>query len=229
MPIPANRVPRGASRRLSAVMRVWLESRVLELHTSRPGNIVEYDPETKRAVVQPAVDLLLDDGTVTARAPLLDVPVIHPSGGGFVCHFPLAPGDPVMLVFSDRGLTAFKEAYEKSSPDVDRLMSEADAVAIPGFGAREVSLASDEGLTIQAEDGSVSVVILPNGDVNITIPDGRNVNIGGPGGQPLATEAFVRSVFDVHFHSTPVGPSGPPVMPAPKMPGHDLTEKTLAE
>ena len=228
MPSPARTI-RGPGRRAATVFPRWLERELVnKYHTAAPGIVEEYDPATKRARVSPALAMLEEGGALKDRAVLLDVPVLHPSGGGYVVHLPIAAGDPVMLLFSERGLTAFKQTYARSAPDIDALMSERDAVAIPGFGALEVSPVEPGALCIQREDGTVSIVVT-EGDVTINVPAGSNVHLGGGGGEELATRSFVARYFNTHVHPSPTGPTGPPTFPAPVTPGVDLTTKTKGE
>ena len=114
-----------------------------QVHTSLPGVVVEYDAMTRRARVQPAVDLMLsppDDPTADfgALIPMpkpiiLDVPVIFPAGGGYTVHFPLVKDDPVMLLFAERDIAAFKLTLETGPPISDDVMEIQHAVCIPGF------------------------------------------------------------------------------------------------
>lgn len=214
---------------LSALLR----SRVLpefkkELNVALPAVVEEYDAETKRAVVLPAVRLMLAD-RMRSRALLLDVPVVHPSAGGYLVHLPIQPGDPVLLVFSQRGLTEFKASFAESDPDVDSVLEAKDAVAFPGFGALQVTPKSTDGLSIQNEAGTVSIVLSSDDNVTIEIPSDSNVHLGGPGGQELVTRAHLAAAFDTHIHTTPMGPSGPPTITSPKTPGSDITKKTKSE
>ena len=81
------------------------------LHTSIPGIVQEYTASTKRAKVQIAMRLLMTDGETMPRPVILNVPVVHPSGGGWIIHLPLQADDAVLLVFSERGIQAFKETF----------------------------------------------------------------------------------------------------------------------
>ena len=114
------------------------------VHTSLPGVVVAYDAATRRARVQPAVDLLLsppDNPTADfgelipmPKPVILDVPVIFPAGGGYTLHFPLVKDDPVMLLFAERDIAAFKETLETGPPLTDDVMEIQHAVCIPkGF------------------------------------------------------------------------------------------------
>ena len=113
------------------------------VHTSLPGVVVAYNAATRRARVQPAVDHMVspDDNPNAEFADLepmpnpiiLDVPVIFPAGGGYTVHFPLLPDDPVLLLFSERDIAAFKQTLESGPPASEDVMEIQHVVALPGF------------------------------------------------------------------------------------------------
>ena len=144
-----------------------IEQRLKGVHTGMPGVVVSYDAARKRAVVQPAIDLLIRDGSSKARARAVNVPVVWPTGGGFTQVFPLPAGEPVWLAFSERGLTRFKQTFRQAAPDRNRLFDESDAVAMAGFGRHSgIVPASEAGSSWQAEDGA-TYVTLEQGRVEI--------------------------------------------------------------
>ena len=51
--------------------------------------------------------------------------------------FPLERGDPVLLLYSQRGLANWKKTLGVAAPDTIGFFSEKDAFAIPGFGTDE--------------------------------------------------------------------------------------------
>ena len=174
---------------LPTALRFALRQFSKGLRTAIPAHIVEYDAPSKRAVILPAIQFRMTDNSLLDRAPIGNVPVIHPAGGGYVLHFPLKAGDPVMLLFSERGIGEFKRAYGKSPPDLDSLLSEKDAVAIPAFGALTIAPVGS-GVALQTEQGDVSievnkagfVEIIATGMVKVTAPSviiEGNVSITG--------------------------------------------------
>ena len=225
------------------------------LHTAMPGIIETYDPATRRARVRPALRIVLTEdagGEELDRAPAVNVPVIFPASAGYTMLFPLAEGDPVMLLFSERGLTEFKLTFETATPDRTRFFSESDGVALTGFGALAATPASLTGALLQTTDGNRSVRVEEDrvelyvgstfvrveddeitvdspGDVRINVPGGSNVHVGGAAGEELVTKTFLEQFYNQHIHATSMGPSGPPVAAAPLAPGNDLTEKQLSE
>ena len=219
------------------------------LHTAMPGLIDTFDAASRRARVRPALQLVTAEGEALERSPALNVPVLFPSGGGFSVLVPLSAGDPVWMMFSERGLSAFKRTFDLAIPDVTRFFDESDAVVLAGFGPLEVAPATETGLSLQTNDGARSVrveedaveVHSENARVRVgseevvvdvdgpVVLNADEVHVGGRSGQRLATEAFVERYYNVHTHSLPMGVSGPPLVAAPGRPGGDVTEKQRSE
>ena len=74
-----------------------------------------------------------------------------------------------------------------------------------------------------------TAILTAGGGIEVHVDDGENVFVGGIAGSELATKAFVQSRYNTHTHSTPSGPSGPPLVASPLVPGDDLTEKLVSE
>lgn len=158
---------------VTTVLRFVMEQMVKGLYTAMPGIIESYDPTTKRARVRPAIKLLLTDGSTVSRPTVVNVPVLQPSGGGFVINLPVKKGDAVLCVFSQRGLSNFKQKYSESNPD-EALLDLKDAVAIPGFGGLSITPSTTDGISMQNETGT-NFVNIENGTINITSTGQVNV------------------------------------------------------
>lgn len=144
---------------LEFVLREWTK----DLYTAMPGVIVEYDGSKRRALVQPALDLLPADGEPVMRPLLADVPVLMPGGGGYTLLLPLRQGDPVMLLFAMRGIAHWKVDHaagrpvHTSHPSDGDLLDLNDAIAIPAFGpAGDLPGDYPDGVTFANEAGSDS-------------------------------------------------------------------------
>lgn len=148
------------------------------LWTACPGIVDSYNGSSKRAVIRPALDLVRTDGARIAHPLINDVPVLHPSGGGFTMLVPLVQGDAVMLLFSQRGMAQFKLSYAQSEPDAEGFLSLKDAVAIAGFGALSIIPATTNGATMQSEDGA-NYIYVKNGEVKVKTPGNVTVEAGG--------------------------------------------------
>ena len=143
---------------------------MLDVHTARPGIIEHFNPSTRRAIVRPAIDLLMTDGELKRKVPAVNVPVIFPSGGGITQTNILLPGDAVLVIFSERGLTEFKKTFTYARPDSNRLFSETDAICVPGFGPLNVKPATTSGSAWQTYEGDTSIVVKDK-EIKITPDD----------------------------------------------------------
>ena len=160
------------------------------LNTGLPGIIDKFDKETRRAKVQVALKVLLDDGTEISRSPIVDVPVVFPTGGKYMLWFNLKKGDPVWLSFSQSGMTQFKESYKESQPDIAARFREMDAVAEPGFGPLEMTPARADGVSLQHVSGDPLVSV--NDDEVIMERKGHKVQINDTEVSMIRGSSFVR-------------------------------------
>ena len=116
----------------AAIPEIWRRL-MRNVHTAMPGIVESYDPVSRRARVQPAIDILLADGSVTSRPIITGVPVLWPMTGMFSLTAPLASGDNVLLIISERGLERWKIEHGKSPPGTG-VFALRDCMAIPGLG-----------------------------------------------------------------------------------------------
>jgi len=159
---------------LTTVLKFAFEQMLKGVYTAMPGVVESYNSTTKRARVVPAINVKRTDGTTTARPAIANVPVVHPSGGGFVVLLPIKAGDTVLCVFSQRGLTKFKEAFGTADPD-ESLLDIKDAIIIPGFGGLEVTPSTTDGVSMQNETGT-NYINVTDGAINITSTGPVNVS-----------------------------------------------------
>jgi len=120
---------------LQETLQSAIEHQLEGMNTSVPGFVIRTinDLQGQQVDVQIAVNFKGYDGTSVERPPILNVPVIFPASSTSSITFPLNPGDPVLLVFSQRGLTAWKSSNGYASTPVDyRMFDIKDCVAIPG-------------------------------------------------------------------------------------------------
>ena len=138
------------------IKRLWI---------SMPGIIISYNENTKRCKVQPAVNIRKTDGSTVVPTPIVNVPVEWPSGGGFSILAPLPAGEPVVINFSQRGITQFKELFSQSDPGKG-IFAKEDAVVRAGFGSLEVTPATSDGISMQSDNGE-NYLYVENGIVKI--------------------------------------------------------------
>jgi hypothetical protein len=128
------------------VVKAGLDSALTELHTAMPGIVRKYDAATQLADVQPSIQRRFrkPDGTEGTRdfPVIVNVPVAFPRAGGFFLSFPVAVGDFVLLVFSERSIDQWLEKGGIQDPIVTTLHDLSDAIAIPGVYPKGGKLAS---------------------------------------------------------------------------------------
>ena len=154
----SNRDPDIRYETLAQALRFdWIQNAKLLLHTVTPGLVRAYDPETKRARVQPAIRrLMVEDGEESTldRPPILDVPLRQPATGTHLQHHQIDEGDVVLLCFSERGIEKFKAQWgELSDPPRESCFAERDALAIP-WGVETITPVRSTGWIVQNESGS---------------------------------------------------------------------------
>lgn len=153
----------------------------------------------------------------------VDVPVIFPSGGGFILTFPLFPGDPCLIVFASRCIDAHWQSGVTEVQAELRMHSLSDGFAIPGFrplpkvpaGISEssVMLRSDDGLTYFEITRDQTVNLQATGGLNVTGPVKIAGDVEVNGMSQFSGQVFMngREVDELHTHTSgvPGNPTGP--------------------
>lgn len=138
---------------------------IKDIFVSIPGTIVSYNSTTKRCRVKPAINILLTTGDTLSPSEIVNVPVLWPSGGGFSLLSPLPVGSPVEIKFSQRGITKFKESFSQADPG-NGMFDKEDAHVIPSYGGLSVTPATEDGISMQSEDGT-NYIFVEDGNVKI--------------------------------------------------------------
>jgi hypothetical protein len=103
------------------------------VHTALPASVISYDYTVQKATVQPLLNKVWFDGTVTPMPVLENVPVIFPKSGGASLTFPVNPGDTCLLLFIERSTDLWLTQGGQVSPDDPRKFDLSDGVAIMGL------------------------------------------------------------------------------------------------
>ena len=101
------------------VLRFALEQRFKELQTMMPGIVEKYDAEKRTVKVKPALNIVYTNQPPQERQPLENVPVVFPGGKDFSITWELEEGDPVIIIYSHRGLGNFTKKLENYSDGND--------------------------------------------------------------------------------------------------------------
>lgn len=130
-----------------------------------PAVVKSYDETRQVAECQLVVrePVVGEDGATSfEELPIVpDVPVAWAGGGGFHAHFPLAPGDHVLLVFSDVATGVWRQAGKPSEPGDLRRHHLSYCFAIPCVRADGQAFAdapaSGEAVIVAPSGGTVRV------------------------------------------------------------------------
>lgn len=144
---------------LAEVLQRALESRLADVFTSLPGEVVTYYPETQTADVLPVVRRPLpteDDGIAFEDLPIVpNVPIVFPRGSDVSIVWKPKPGDGVLLCVQMLSPANWRRTGEVSDAGDVRLHSLGNAFAIPGAYPQTKSLdpelANTDGLTLTGD------------------------------------------------------------------------------
>lgn len=154
---------------LAEVLASAIESRLLDVHTAMPGQVMSYDPATQTCDVRPVVRRAIDsvrDTVVHEELPILpNVPVGWTRGGGYSFQLPLQPGDHVWLVFSEVSTASWRSTGDLSDPGDLRRHDLSYPVALPCVAPDSETLPGTEHALLSCPGGgklSVSAGGLPS-------------------------------------------------------------------
>lgn len=133
---------------------------VAGVRTALPGIVKAYDPAKRTAMVQPARRGKATTG-VFDLSPISAAPVLWPRFGGFVMVGKLNPGDPVLVVVSDRELDQWLLTGAPYDPKTTRRHELTDAMVLPsppGPSTKPITVGNAGAeLYIGREDGTAGV------------------------------------------------------------------------
>jgi hypothetical protein len=150
------------------------------VHTSFPGVVVSYDPNTRRADIQPSLKRRLPNGSFMDLAVISDVPVRYPGNKKYTIHFPLEEGDEVEVSVCERSTDSWRDTGGKGIEDTDpRRFSMNDCYCAPGLEPVEFIAVEEDGLNIVHKtdfDGDfISSVTMDDDKVEVKYKEKANV------------------------------------------------------
>lgn len=209
------------------LLQLAVETRLFEVHTSMPGQVVAVhsDASSKRQYcdVRPCLRRCLEADEASAvpfveeELPVIPrVPIGYPQGGGWFVSYPLQPGDFVTLVFSersiDRWIATAKKARQQSISTGDVGTHTLDgAIALPVGPA-------PAGELLEGVSGADMVLGHVSGSPLLTFSADGTVTLQGHlvvSGEVTAGNATTPVHVTTHKHGTAMGPSGIPLPEPP--------------
>lgn len=196
-----DKINRQAS--FNSVIDDAIESRLKELHTCTPGIIQAFNPETKRAEIQPAIKRILVNGELVSMPKLINCPLGLMQAGGFAVTLPVTPGDECMIHFTERSLDAWLQFGDIRQPKDIRLHHESDAYFLPVHTSVNNSISDydQENVVIRNLDNTQKITLFSNGDVTIDTPADATINTEGRTVINAADEVTVNTDGDANINA----------------------------
>lgn len=188
--------------------------------TAMPAIVLSYNPAHGTCELQPSTRgrLRLQDGTITEvdLPPLVDCPVVFPSGGGHTLTFPIKAGDEALVVFASRCIDSWWDSGGVQSQAEMRMHDLSDGFAIVGPRARPNVHAgmSTDGVELRNQDRTSLVRINDTGGVvvetdgDVTVTAGGVINLTAPSVNIIGNVAITgtlsnngTNVGSTHVHS----------------------------
>ena len=144
---------------LTEAVRQAIVSTLEGIHVCLPGVVQKYDRVTAKAEVKPVLSKSYLDETTEDMPVIANVPVVWMRTANAVIHLPLAKGDTVLLVFSERSMDAWLSDGKVGAPPDRRKFDLSDAIAVPGlfpFSA-ENPATSDDAVEVIHGDASIKI------------------------------------------------------------------------
>ena len=143
-----------------------ISKELYELHTSLPGQIISYDPESNLAEIQPTLNRKFKNLESSVKLPIItNVPVMFQRIGPAHLRFPVNEGDTGQLFFMERSIDGWLQSGGCIDPEDPRRHALSDASFFPGLSPLNNPMESS------AADTSIELK-LKNSYIEIT-EDGR--------------------------------------------------------
>lgn len=120
---------------LGGVIRLALKGHSSGLRVALPGKVESFDPVTQMVDVKPLLLVKKEGVSAPEEISVIPrVPIAYPRTKAATVYLPIAAGDPVLLIFGDRAMDAWKasDGSEPVSSELFRLHDLTDCWAIPG-------------------------------------------------------------------------------------------------
>lgn len=171
---------------------------------SMPGRIVSYDPveQLSTVLISNLRTYSNSDSTErqSKRVQLVDVPTYTPGGGGWHMTFPIKPGDPCMLSFSQFGYDHWLFEDKDSAgvrqdgqpmPWTERRFSLRDGFCQVGWNNIPKAVTSYHATASQWRNSEADQVISLNSDKSITLTSPVALTVNAPAVQVICETSEV--------------------------------------
>lgn len=141
-----------------------------DIGTSVPAKVLSFDSSAQLAGIQIAILGVDGQGNDFEQPPILSVPVFFAGSSNYSIQHELNAGDEGIAIFSQRCIDGFVTKGAGNPNPILRFHDISDAMFIPGLRSnpKKINSFNSSGISIAKNDGSQSVTLKSNGDVEIT-------------------------------------------------------------
>ena len=198
-----------------------VESRLVDLHTSMPCEVVSYDDSTGYVSVQPSIKKKYIDKESPIDLPVIpNVPVAFYRTKNAFISMPIAKGDVGHIKFSERSLDIWKNQGGLVDPKDTRKHHLTDAVFYLGGYPNNDHFKGVDKKDIHIKNKSGEYIIKPNGDTTLKndvgtfqLTNDGKIQIAGATGEIMDLLSQMLAKLQTHKHSSSTGPTGPMLPP----------------
>lgn len=139
-----------------------IESKLLDVHTSLPAEIIKYD--NGKAEVKILIKRNIN-GEPLEFPPIPDVPVLQPrsNGGKSYVSMPIKKGDTGMVTFQERSIDKWLVSGGSVDPDDARKFDLSDAIFTPGLYPDNNKLEYENKNALEVVNDRCSIILHPDG------------------------------------------------------------------
>lgn len=159
-------------------LRELFDRLMLRVNTCMPGTIASFDPATQTATVIPAIQMQTrvdDRDEYIDLPPIINAPVVYPlaASAGFAITLPFRPGDPCVLVFSQRAIDNWHERGGTQPPEDGpgcRHHDLTDAFVFPAAAPLPMALDNweEDGLQLRNVNGTTKLTVKDD-EISLTV------------------------------------------------------------
>ena len=196
---------------LAAAIKQTIHYHMKNIHTSMPGEIVDYDFTTQKASVLPTIKEKFYTGEILSMPIVTNVPVIFPRSANASLTFPLAKGDKVLLLFSEKSLERWLSSGEEVEMGVNRRFDLSDGIVIPGlYSFADQSPSNGEDLILQYKDSKIIIkkdgtIQSESGDARLELKSTGEITIENSGDSLLdILSDTLREISQITIGGTPI-------------------------
>ena len=173
----------GEELSLTGVLDFFQKQLFIKLEKVAPAQIISYDAQTNRAVVQVLNYSVTTSGEKIQRKPLEDIPVSVFGGSLFGLRFPIKTGDLGFIIAADCNISVFKKVLQLFTPASYQRHKYKDGVFFPliinGF---TVAKEDEEAVILTSIDGATSIK-LTSTEITLASPsvvaNATDINLNG--------------------------------------------------